>query len=52
MVGTYQARPGQTRYRLQVEVKTTKEQQDTGLLQKAADFVNAFVLGARIRPQC
>lgn len=30
---------------MQVEIKTTKEQQDTGMLQKAADFVNAFVLG-------
>jgi hypothetical protein len=33
-----------TRY-LQVEIKTTKSQQDTGLLQKAADYVHAYILG-------
>ena len=32
---------------MQVEIKTTKEQQDTGLLQKAADYIHAFILGTR-----
>ena len=31
---------------VQVEIKTTKAQQDTGLLQKAADYTQAFILGA------
>jgi hypothetical protein len=30
---------------VQVEIKTTKTQQDTGLLQKAADYVHAYLLG-------
>lgn len=30
---------------MQVEIKTTKDQHDTGLLQKAADYVHAFILG-------
>jgi rRNA processing protein Krr1/Pno1 len=34
----------------QVEIKTTKEQRDTGLLQKAADLVNAFILGVHPAP--
>jgi rRNA processing protein Krr1/Pno1 len=29
----------------QVEIKTTKETPDAGNLQKAADFVQAFILG-------
>jgi hypothetical protein len=29
----------------QVEIKTTKETLDAGNLQKAADFVQAFILG-------
>lgn len=28
-----------------VEIKTTEACKDAGLLQKAADFVNAFILG-------
>lgn len=28
-----------------MEIKTTEECKDAGLLQKAADFVNAFILG-------
>lgn len=32
---------------VQVEIKTTKEQTDTGLLQKAADYVHAYLLGVR-----
>lgn len=31
---------------VQVEIKTNKTQQDTGLLQKAADYVHAYLLGA------
>ena len=30
----------------QVEIKTTKDTPDGGSLQKAADFVHAFILGA------
>jgi hypothetical protein len=30
---------------MQVEIKTTKETPDAGNLQKAADFVQAFILG-------
>jgi hypothetical protein len=30
---------------MQVEIKTTRAQQDTGLLQKAADYTHAFILG-------
>ena len=33
---------------LKVELKTTKDTTDVGTLQKAADFVHAFVLGAVI----
>eukprot|EP00803_Ostreobium_quekettii_P000688 evm.model.scf_314EXC.13 EVM.evm.TU.scf_314EXC.13 scf_314EXC:73974-77858(-) len=32
-----------------VEVKTTKKQGDTGILQKATDFVQAFLLGFEVR---
>lgn len=32
---------------LQVEIKTTKDTPDVGNLQKAADFVQAFILGKR-----
>jgi len=32
-----------------VEVKTTKETRDAGALQKAADFVHAFLLGFEVR---
>lgn len=35
---------------LQVELKSKKETPDAGNLQKAADFVQAFILGARPRP--
>lgn len=31
---------------MQVEIKTTKDTPDIGSLQKAADFVQAFLLGA------
>ena len=31
---------------LQVEIKTTSQQRDTGLLQKAADLVHGYILGA------
>lgn len=34
---------------MKVEIKTTKATQDTGMLQKAADFVKAFLLGFEIR---
>ena len=30
---------------MQVEIKTTKDTPDIGSLQKAADFVQAFLLG-------
>ena len=33
----------------QVEIKTTKDTPDAGSLQKAADFVHAFILGAWLR---
>jgi RNA-binding protein PNO1 len=31
-----------------VELKTTKETEDEGALQKAADFVQAFLLGFEV----
>jgi hypothetical protein len=34
------------RITVQVEIKTSKTQQDAGLLQKAADYVHAYLLGA------
>lgn len=34
----------------QVEIKTTKDTPDAGNLQKAADFVQAFILGAHQSP--
>ena len=33
---------------MQVEIKTTKDTPDIGSLQKAADFVQAFLLGASL----
>ena len=36
---------------VQVEIKTNKAQQDTGLLQKAADYVHAYLLGVQYSPQ-
>ena len=31
--------------KLQVEIKSTPDTPDIGSLQKAADFINAFILG-------
>lgn len=33
---------------VQVEIKTNKAQQDTGLLQKAADYVHAYLVGVQL----
>lgn len=45
---TLAARQCQSRLDMQVEIKTTKEQRDAGLLQKAADFTHAYILGASL----